>query len=408
MKAITILLPLLSAATMFGATSQAVIQPFEQGQSYHEPERDSPPATSRMFVRKVDANSVRNGVALPATGNGGMIILLLPMTSSGGTDRGMATLHTPTGDALAAGDRGSNARGLRRFAVDAAEGLGITVPSGDQEVIHVENTAAGMYTLRDIRMPSNAAGMLVVAGEPESTLTMTTVAGPLSRMAGQPVTLRATLHDGVEPVAGSRVIANLAPADAASAGMDVELFDDGTHGDGAKNDGVYAATVAELPSTRAGFWRVRYDASGMNAAGVEFARTGSSEFMNERPSARLAAGNVSVAVVGDTLRVTSDIDVAIAGNYRYDVIVASRADAAGERRGLAAGQELHALATGDAKLSLDFPLSMLGGAKLEELFLDVRLLSLDVMGLAGRVTVEPSATTTREELLRPDLSDVQP
>jgi hypothetical protein len=407
MKAITILLPLFSAATMFAATPQAVIQPFEAGQMYQEPERDSPPATSRMFVRKIDANSVRNGVSLPATGNGGMIILLLPMTSGGGTDRGMATLHTPTGDALNATDRGSSARGLQRFAVDAAEGLGITVPSGDQEVIHVENTAAGLYTLRDIRMPSDAAGMLVVAGEPESNLTMTTVAGPMSRMAGQPLTLRATLNDGTDAVVGSHVTATLAPADGATVAMDVELFDDGAHGDGAKNDGVYAATVAELPSARTGFWRVRYEASGTNAAGVEFARTGSSEFMNERASARLDADGVNARIVGDMVRVSSDVDVAIAGQYRYDVIVASRADARGERRGIAAGQEVHTLTTGDTKLALDFPLAMLG-AKPEELFLDVRLLSLDVMGVAGRVTIEPVIEKPVREATGRPLGAAQP
>lgn len=407
MKAIAILLPLLTATTMYGAASQAVIQPFEPGQAYHEPERDSPPATSRMFVRKVDANSVRNGVTLPATGNGGMIILLLPITSNGGTDRGMATLHTPTGDALRAGDNGSTARGMQRFAVDAAEGLGITVPSGEQEVLHVDNTAAGMYTLRDIRIPSDAAGMLVVAGEPESHLTMTTIAGPISRMPGQPVQLRATLLDGEQPVAGSQVFANLAPADGSNGSVDVELFDDGAHGDAAKNDGVYGATVNDLPSSAAGFWRARYDASGTTAAGVAFARTGSSEFMNERASARLS-DDIRTTVAGDVLRVTASVDVAVAGQFRYDVIVATSADANGDRRGLAFAHEVHALPTGAARLSLDIPLAMLGGAKPEELFLDIRLLSLDVMGLAGRVTFEPAGAASRKETLRPELADVQP
>lgn len=390
MKAIAILLPLLSAATLLAADPRPVVEAFPAGATYREPERDAPPATSRMFVKHLAAAAAANGLSLPATGDGGMIILLLPVTKNGATERATATLRTPTGDALRSGDAGSDSRGIRRFAVDAAEGLGIAA-SRDQEVIHVARTAAAPYALSDVRLPAGATGMLVVVGEPESALTMTTTAGPLSRMPGQPVTLRATLRDGSDAVTGAHVVAHLAPSGASEfKNAAVELFDDGLHGDGAKDDGLYAATLDELPSNEAGFWRASYDASGISARGVEFARTGSSELMNERASASLEPRSVRATIDGDVLRISATANVAIAGNYRYDVIVASRRDATGERRGIASGEAMRTLDRGAAQLALDVPLSMLGGASANDLFLDVRLLNLDVLGVAGRVTVLPA------------------
>jgi hypothetical protein len=393
MKAIAILLPLLSTATLLAADPRPIVEAFPAGQAYREPERDAPPATSRMFVKQLDAAAAAKGLSLPATGDSGMIILLLPVAKNGATARATATLRTPTGDALRTGDAGSEARGMRRFAVDAAEGLGITARSNDQEVIHVARTTAAPYALTDVRLPADATGMLVVVGEPESSLTMTTIAGPLSRMAGQPVTLRATLRDGDDAVTGAHVVAQLAPSTGATgaAQASVELFDDGAHSDGAKNDGVYAASVADLPSNEPGFWRARYEATGTSARGVEFARTGSNELMNERPSAHLQANSVRATIDGGVLRVSAAADVAITGQYRFDVIVASRRDGTGERRGLASGEAIRELGRGPAGLSLDIPVSMLDGLQADQLFLDVRLLNLDVLGVAGRVTVLPAS-----------------
>lgn len=391
MKKLAILLPLLTASTLLAADPRPVVEAFPAGATYREPERDAPPATSRMFVKELDGAAAANGVALPATGDGGMIILLLPVAKDGGTARATATLRTPTGDALRSGDAGSDARGLRRFAVDAAEGLGITAASGDQEVIHVARTAAAPYALNDVRLPAGASGMLVVVGEPESAMAMTTTAGPLSRMPGQPVTLRAELRDGSEAVTGAHVVAHLAPSGRAGSVADVELFDDGAHGDGAKDDGLYAASLAELPSNEPGFWRARYDASGTTARGVEFARSGSNELMNERASAKLDGRSIRAAIDGDVVRITAAADVASAGQYRYDVIVASRRDATGQRRGLAAGQAMRLLDRGPAALALEFPRALLGDADVDDLFLDVRLLNVDAMGVAGRAVVVPAA-----------------
>jgi len=197
------------------------------------------------------------------------------------------------------------------------------------------------------------------------------------------VTLRATLRDGDEPLTGITVLARLA-VPGAPAGEPIPLVDDGRHDDGEANDGEYAATLNALPSNSGGFVAVRFDADGTNRRGAVFARSGSSSFMNERTSARLEP-NVRATVTEGVLHVRANVDVVAAGSYRFDVLVASRADAKGERQGIAWGQAVRMLTTGANELSLDVPVD---DAKAGDLFLDVRLLSLDSMGVAGRVTRE--------------------
>jgi len=366
MKRIATILFALVAAPLFAADPAAVVGTFEPGSIYREPERNAPPAVSRMFVRAVDAKTAAEGVDVPATG-GGLIILTLPLSKNGG--RVSATLRTPAGDVLRSSE--TSARGMQRFSsIDAAESLGINVSAESQEVIHVDHTEAARYRLTDI-----SAATLVVAGEPDSTLTMTTTVGPLSRMAGEPVTLHATLRDGDAPVAGAHVVAHLVAPNGADGGA-IDLADNGR--------GEYEAIVNDLPSATAGFWSVRYDSEGTTARGVAFARTGSSELMNERGAARLLGRTVHATVDGNVLHVTARADVRDAGRYRFDVIAASAADAGGDRHGIAWGEAERTLDSGPALLSIDVPLPANSDAR----FVDVRLLTLDTIGVAGRVGIE--------------------
>ena len=332
-----ILCTLLFVAPLFGQTTTGR---FAADETYVEPQRNAPPATSRMFVR----SSSSQGIDLPATGQGGMIIVVSDHQQSS------AKLRTPAGD--------STSRSVQHFAVDA-EG---------HEVVHIDQTVAGRYHVTGI-----GAGATVIAAEPESTLTMTTTVGPLSRMAGDPVTLHATLRDGDDAINGAQIVAHLIAPDG-TAGDSIALAD--------KGNGEYEAVVDALPSRANGFWSVRYDADGVNARGVEFARSGSNQFMNERSSARL--GGIRMSVDGTTLHVSADADVIEAGHYRFDVIVASRKNANGERRGIAWGESEKTLDGGAAPLSLDIPITR--GTRAEDLFLDVRLLNLDSMGVAARRT----------------------
>jgi hypothetical protein len=332
-----ILCTLLFAAPLLG---QTVTGKFAAGEQYVEPERNAPAATSRMFVR---ANNGQ-GVDLPATGQGGMIIVI------NGRAAKSARLRTPAGD--------SSSDTIQHFAVD----------SEGNEVLHIANTIAGRYHVSD-----PGAGTSVVAAEPDSRLTMTTTVGPLSRMPGDPLTLHATLRDGDAAVTGAQVLAHLTTPDGKE-GDAIALAD--------KGNGEYEAVVAELPSRTNGFWNVRYDADGVTAHGVEFARTDANQFMNERASARL--GRINSRVENGVLHVTASANVIEAGHYRFDVIAASTPDANGARQGIAWGESAQLLERGATELAIDIPLD---GAHAGELFLDVRLLNLDSMGLAARQTV---------------------
>ncbi|MCU1229206.1 MAG: hypothetical protein JWO97_2090 [Acidobacteria bacterium] len=382
MKAIAALFLSLLATPLLAVDPPATVGKFAAGETYAEPLRDAPASVSRMYVRAVKGGDAIDSVELPATGGSGMIIMLLPVGKTR-MRHAAAMLKTPSGDSLGASEWSSSNAGVQRFVIDAAEELGLDLGGSMQEVIHVDRTDAASYRLA-IPGLSNDGGMLVVAGEPESHVTMTTTAGPLSRHDGEPVTLRATLRDGDEPLIGANVVARLA-APGASAGEAIAMFDDGTHGDGAKDDGEYAAIVKDLPSNANGFWSVRYDAGGTNGRGAVFARSGSSAFMNERTTARLDNNSLRATISDGVLHVRANADVAIAGSYRFDVIVASSTDAKGERRGIAWGEAIRTLTGGANELTLDVPVDAANGANL---FLDVRLLNLDSMGVAGRVTRE--------------------
>jgi len=319
---------------------------FEPGTNYEAPLLHAPATVSRMFARTVPRMAGQASVELPASGDGSMIIV----TSGRG-----ARLTTPTGTVLRGEERASRDRGLRRFDLESTD-----------EVLHVMRTTAASYRL-DLDIPANAPEATVVAAEPESAITLSSWAAPLSRQPGQPVTLRAELRDGDDAIVGASVTARLASPRGQTFDV-VALQDEG--------DGSYTATLSELPQQMPGPWQIRFDADGVTEKGVRFARTGGGELVAERGAARLGAPRLEIA--GTSLRVSVPADIAMRGNYRLDVIVAR------DGKSLAWAEGARNLATGATTLSIDIPLEDVGNA--EGLFVDVRLLGLDELGVAGRVT----------------------
>jgi len=342
---------------------------FEAGTRYEAPADHAPAAVSRMYVRTLTRGA--SALDLPAAGDGGMLIWTIPAARTAYSRPLGARLTTPTGDVLRNGENGSVARGLRRFRFDAAE-TGIDVPAGTHEVLHVMQTQAANYRL-DVDVPPDVAGVMVVAAEPDSRITLETWIAPLSRQPGEPVTLHAELRDGGEAITGATVVARLA-APGGAAGKPIELVDNG--------NGVYVATLAELPSAIAGAWQARFEADGETSSGVRFSRTGAGELMAERGAARLVADSVRVSRIDGVLRVTAAADAVAAGAYRFDVIVAGARGADGSRPALAWGEGVRQLVPGTNTLTLDLP------AADGELYVDVRLLGLDTIGVAGRVVVD--------------------
>jgi hypothetical protein len=340
---------------------------FAPGTKYEAPAVHAPANVSRMYARAISRTAPTASVDLPAAGGSGMIIWTIP-ARRGFSDRAIATrLTTPSGAVLQPGDRGSMERGLRRFSIDAAETKELDLPGGRHEVVHVMRAAAATYRLA-IDIPEDSGGVMVVAAEPESSITLSTWAAPLSRQPGEPITLHAELRDGDAAIFGARVSARFA-SPTGKAFDAIELSESA--------DGVYTATLADLPERTPGAWQVRFDAEGLAAGGSRFARTGAGELVAERGSARL--GDIRTEVVADALRVTIPADVAIAGAYRLDVIVSNA-----EGLSLAWAEGARNLRVGSESLQLDIPLEHLDGASIETLSFDARLLGLDHIGVAAR------------------------
>ncbi len=342
---------------------------FDAGTKYEAPAIHAPANVSRMYVRTLERSARAESVELPAAGGSGMIIWTIPAQRS---DAAVKTrLRTPNGSVLQPADRGSLERGLRRFPLDTEETREIGIGGGAQEVVHVLSTEAASYHL-DVEMPRDVAGVTVVAAEPDSAITLSTWAAPLSRQPGEPITLHAELRDGAVAIPGARVFARLASPNGKAFGR-VELSQ--------QADGTYSAVVRDLPENVPGAWQVRFEADGVNATGARFSRTGSGELVAERGAARL--GDIRTEVVGDALRVRASVEVFLDGAYRFDVLAAD-----GSRNAVAWAEGVRKLTTGATELELAIPLAHLGNTRVEDLFLDVRLLGLDTIGVAGRVTKE--------------------
>lgn len=376
---------LLTSALAFAEPPQVSLGGFRPGERVSPPESHAPARTSRALVTTVAADGQAR-VAVPATGGGRLLLLV---TASQTKAEGVAvSLTTPSGRTLTAGESASPDQTLRRFALESAE-LGLDLP-GPKEAFEVKAAEAGVYTV-EVKTEGQAA-VTVVAAEPESALTLEAWAGPLSRRPGEPVQFHAELRDGKAGLAGARVIAQLvAPGD--KTGRALRLFDDGRHDDGAPNDGVYAGALGDLDGP-AGPWSVRFDASGRDARGQAFARTNSSGFMSESPAARLLARVTQARLVGQgaerRLLVTTAAKSESGGLFRLEVIVAGAAAEDGSRPGIAWAESTTRLAAGRTPLAVEIPASLLSGAD-GALHLDIRLLGLDAMGLAGRTTLEVSA-----------------
>ena len=326
----TLLFILLFTWSLF---AQDVTGKFAAGERYEAPADHAPATVSRMFVRTVTHDSP--SVDLPATGRGGMLI----STMAG------ARLTTPTGDVLRPRENGSIERGVRRFHVDATS-----------DVIHVDRAEAASYRV-EVDLPRNVDRATVIVAEPDSPIALETWITPLSRQPGEPVTLFAKVSGEI----------NDAHITARIGGDTIELME---------QDGVYTATLTDFAS--AGLQQVHFDAEGETRNGVRFARTGSAEFVAERGAARLVRDSIHASRVDGLLRVTAKTDVMIPGAYRFDVIVSSNGTA------LAWGEGTRQLARGANELTLDIPLD----SNAANLHLDVRLLGLDTIGVAGRATID--------------------
>jgi hypothetical protein len=371
--AVLVALPALAGADEGGL--------FPAGEAFSPAESESPRQVSRASVRTVAASGGRAAVDVPLTGRGRAILWTLtasPGAAAKAPEAAPTSLRTPGGRVLRPGEERSADRGLRRFALRPAE-IGLDVP-GTQEAVEVGAAEAGLHRV-EVEAADGSA-VTVVAAEPDSPLALATWASPLSRLPGQPVTLHAELRDGGRPVKAARVSVRLA-APGRSGEKGVSLLDDGRRGDAVAGDGVYSRRFDSLPAGDAGFWTARFEAEGRDARGAAFARSGTSGFVVERATARLLGSTVRARREGAGLVVEAAAQVSTAGLYRLDAVVAG-ARAEGGRPALAWAEAPRRLSVGTARLAVRVPLPEDG--RVAEI-VEVRLLGLEPMGVAGRTLV---------------------
>ncbi|MEW6364201.1 MAG: choice-of-anchor X domain-containing protein [Acidobacteriota bacterium] len=369
------------------ASEAAVTGSFPEGQLYSPPEFHAPAHVSRFSVQTLELVGARATVEVMARGEGPLWVWIVPIAdiARAETDARVAcTIISPAGRELEAGE--GSAR-VREFDV-LVEEFGIDA-SMAQKAFELREPEAGVYR---VEIRSDVPAVTVVTAEPSSELTLKTWAGPLSRLPGEPVVLHAELQDGSAPLAGGHVTARLAAPNKKAGGEPVDLFDDGQHADGAAGDGVYAVGMSELEDGGAGFWTVRFEAQGTDARGLPFARTGSAGFVNEPGAARLTRDSVTAKLVssrgGRYLRVEATTNVSAPGLYRLQITVAGAPAADGTRRALAWGELTRQLPVGRSKLALEIPVEQIRAAAAEPLFVDIQLVGLEPMGVAGRTVLE--------------------
>lgn len=148
---------------------------------------------------------------------------------------------------------------------------------------NVSLTIGGGYETYTVEAPMGGTWRMVVAGvdvpAPEtvnmnvlidSPIRMSASTDAVSYRAGQAVHVQATLADDF-PITHAAVRATLqAPAGSSLAGAQVTLYDDGSHGDGEADDGVYANDFGR-PDV-AGSYTVSIDAQGVSYRGDDFVR----------------------------------------------------------------------------------------------------------------------------------------
>ncbi|MFN8533543.1 MAG: VWA domain-containing protein [Dehalococcoidia bacterium] len=130
----------------------------------------------------------------------------------------------------------------------------------------LSNPATGTYTITFVN-PQGDLEYLIAASGRGSTSFFPILGLPIERrIVGRDMPLLAVVADST-PITGATVRAVVQGPDP-RLNMTVRLRDDGRHGDGEANDGVYGGTY---PFTRlAGSYRVDFRASGVNHAGEAF------------------------------------------------------------------------------------------------------------------------------------------
>lgn len=143
--------------------------------------------------------------------------------------------------------------------------------------MHVVNPDAGTWGVSiQVEGPSENELYFTLSGRSETTLQAAVGGDPQKRGTGTPVPIYGILTDN-KPIPGASVVALVSGGGGSKL---LQLYDDGSHGDGKKDDGVYANTLTGLSVP--GGYSVKLTASGANNEGEPFLRHANTAF-NVRP-----------------------------------------------------------------------------------------------------------------------------
>jgi pimeloyl-ACP methyl ester carboxylesterase len=169
--------------------------------------------------------------------------------------------------------------------------------------------------------------------------------------AGQAV-LKARLTQGTQAVAGASIIVDIQKPNGSLERL--PLYDDGAHGDGAASDGLYANQC--IATTATGIYMVRYNASGTNALGHDYARSEAGSFQIAPQSIALSGSyseqGVYSGVPAKLDKITVNVGVTVYSNGIYSVS-AILANAAGNQLAATSSAETP-LSRGSSALELLF------------------------------------------------------
>lgn len=155
-------------------------------------------------------------------------------------------------------------------AADADPNISLSI--GDTyEVYEVALPMGGLWTMVADGISIPAGGEVVnFYGSLDSPIQMTMSTDKITYETGETVHIEAFLTDEF-PIVGATVTATVeAPAGAGFVTEQVPLFDDGAHGDGAPNDGVYANDFDQI--LWPGSYTIYVDAQGNSYVGFPFVR----------------------------------------------------------------------------------------------------------------------------------------
>ncbi|HZX48073.1 MAG TPA: VWA domain-containing protein [Nitrospirota bacterium] len=139
------------------------------------------------------------------------------------------------------------------FTLKSPGGQIINPATVDPNVIYTDSSNYAVYKIKD---PQSGTWQVIVDAGAQALSFTTQVMGEsvgveFSASASEdqynypdPVLVKASVIAGV-PVAGAKVSAMVKRADGSSVGP-IQLYDDGTHGDDVKNDGIYAMTFSQF------------------------------------------------------------------------------------------------------------------------------------------------------------------